>query len=218
MILDEAVLSAPPVADPCVDIARVLAEVGWTMTDDFLPSELIQQLARETEILWRSHRFRHAGTGRAERFRIDPTVRNDHVKWLDPGLLTDAQRAYLDQLETLRLSINRTLFLGLIELELHLSVYPPGSFYRKHLDQFRGTGQREVTTVLYLNERWQATDGGQLRIYTDPEAEDGYQDILPLGGRLVTFLSARFLHEVLPARRKRMSITGWLKRRGETWH
>jgi SM-20-related protein len=27
---------------------------------------------------------------------------------------------------------------------------------------------------------------------------------------LVTFLSARFLHEVLPARRDRFSLTGWL--------
>jgi SM-20-related protein len=30
---------------------------------------------------------------------------------------------------------------------------------------------------------------------------------------LVTFLSARFIHEVLPARRERYSLTGWLKRR-----
>jgi SM-20-related protein len=31
---------------------------------------------------------------------------------------------------------------------------------------------------------------------------------VPAGGCLVTFSSARFLHEVLPGRRSRMSITG----------
>jgi len=52
-----------------------------------------------------------------------------------------------------------------------------------------------------------------LRIYTDPDDPQYGEDILPLGGTLVTFLSARFLHEVLPARRSRMSITGWFRTR-----
>jgi SM-20-related protein len=218
MILDEALLSTPPIADPCDGIAQALGEVGWTMTDDFLPTVLAQELARDTGARWRSNAFRRAGTGRAEGFRIDPRVRNDHVQWLDLGALTDAQHEYLDRLEALRLAINRTLFLGLVELEMHLSVYPPGSFYRKHLDQFRGVGERTITTVVYLNETWRETDGGQLRIYTDRDSEERYQDILPLAGRLVVFFSARFLHEVLRTRRQRMSITGWFKRRGDTWH
>jgi SM-20-related protein len=37
--------------------------------------------------------------------------------------------------------------------------------------------------------------------------------VLPQGGRLVAFLSDRFEHEVLPARRERMSFTGWFRRR-----
>jgi SM-20-related protein len=69
--------------------------------------------------------------------------------------------------------------------------------------------------VLYLNRNWGEEDGGQLRLYTDPLDQGRYREIPPLGGSLVTFLSARFLHEVLPARRERISITGWFKRRGE---
>ena len=42
---------------------------------------------------------------------------------------------------------------------------------------------------------------------------DRFEEILPQSGRLVLFLSARFLHEVMPARRERLSITGWFKRR-----
>jgi SM-20-related protein len=37
--------------------------------------------------------------------------------------------------------------------------------------------------------------------------------VLPQGGRLVAFQSDRFEHEVLPARRERMSFTGWFRRR-----
>ena len=35
---------------------------------------------------------------------------------------------------------------------------------------------------------------------------------MPEGGTLVCFLSDRFHHEVLPARRERLSITGWFTR------
>ena len=56
----------------------------------------------------------------------------------------------------------------------------------------------------------QPEDGGQLRIYTGGGAS---VDVLPQGGRLVAFQSDRFEHEVLPARRERMSFTGWFRRR-----
>ena len=40
-----------------------------------------------------------------------------------------------------------------------------------------------------------------------------YRDVLPEGGTLVCFLSQRFWHEVLPARRERLSLTGWFRGR-----
>ena len=118
-------------------------------------------------------------------------------------------------MERLRHVLNRVLMLGLFDFEGHLAVYPPGTYYRKHLDQFKGVGLRTVTCVLYLNRDWSEEDGGQLRIYTDPEDQGRYQEITPRGGTLVTFLSARFLHEVLPARRERISVAGWFRRRGD---
>ena len=114
-------------------------------------------------------------------------------------------------METLRQALNRELYLGLFEFEAHLAIYPPGAVYKKHLDQFRGIGLRTVTTTLYLNDNWQAADGGQLRLYLDETDPQRYLDVQPEAGTLVTFLSARFLHEVLPAARERLSITGWFK-------
>ena len=194
-------------------VALQLAERGWSITDDFLPPLLVSQLAGELQDLWSTNRFRHAGVGRGDGFRLDPGIRLDQVSWLNPDCTTGAQSIYLYALNELRQAINRTLFLGLFDFEGHFAVYPPGGYYKKHLDQFDGIGDRMLTCILYLNRDWQDDDGGQLLIYTDPENENHYEEVLPSGGRLVTFLSARFLHEVLPASRDRLSITGWFKRR-----
>jgi SM-20-related protein len=53
--------------------------------------------------------------------------------------------------------------------------------------------------------------GGQLRMYLDESAE---HDVVPTGGCLVVFLSGDIPHEVLPATRERLSLTGWFRRRG----
>ncbi len=195
-------------------IAQDLAQQGWSVSDDYLSPLEFSRLAAESESLLRAGVFRPAGVGRGAGLMVRPDVRSDKVLWLDPERCSSTQRRYLARLEALRAGINQTLFLGLFEFEGHLAVYPPGSYYRKHLDQFQGMGHRTVTAILYLNQNWQPEDGGQLRIYTDPNDPAHYEELLPLGGRLVTFLSARFLHEVMPARRQRLSITGWFKKRG----
>jgi SM-20-related protein len=197
-------------------VAGALGERGWCVTPGFLPPLLVSGLRGEIEELYALGGLRPAGVGRGEQLEIRPEVRTDRVHWLDPDHCSGAQRLYLDAVEDLRRTLNRTLLLGLFSYECHLSIYPPGAYYRKHLDQFRGVERRTVTVVLYLNQDWHPDDGGQLRIYDDPQDRAHYQEILPLGGQLVTFLSARYLHEVLPARRERLSITGWLRRRDGT--
>jgi SM-20-related protein len=44
--------------------------------------------------------------------------------------------------------------------------------------------------------------------------EDRAYDVQPTGGCLVVFLSGEVPHEVLPATRERLSLTGWFRRRG----
>jgi SM-20-related protein len=60
--------------------------------------------------------------------------------------------------------------------------------------------------ICYLNENWKAEEGGQLRIYE----ETNQIDVLPEAGRLVCFRSDKLEHEVLPASRARLSLTGWI--------
>lgn len=136
-------------------------------------------------------------------------IRGDFICWLREPL-APCERMLLDRLEDLRLQLNRDLFLGLFELELHYATYPPGAAYARHVDQPSGSVQRQVSLVLYLNADWQPSDGGALRIY----APDGtHVDVEPLGGRLVCFLTSGREHEVMPARRERHSISGWFRGR-----
>lgn len=113
-------------------------------------------------------------------------------------------------MESLRIAMNRRLFLGLEDFESHFALYPPGAFYLKHLDRFRDDDRRMVSAVLYLNQAWLPEHGGHLRMYLE---DRGDYDVLPTGGCLVVFLSGEIPHEVLPATRDRLSLTGWFRRR-----
>lgn len=123
---------------------------------------------------------------------------------------TVAQQAFLRELELLRLALNETVFLGLFEYEGHLAFYPPGAFYRRHLDRHRGSDSRIVSCVAYLNPTWGPEDGGELRLFLN---DDRNIDIAPRGGTLACFLSGAIEHEVLATQVPRYSVTGWLRKR-----
>ncbi|HYJ20383.1 MAG TPA: 2OG-Fe(II) oxygenase, partial [Burkholderiales bacterium] len=127
---------------------------------------------------------------------------------------SEAQRDCLERFEQMRLKLNRDLQVGLFEFECHFARYKPGAFYRKHLDQFSRDSRRRLSSILYLNQDWRDADGGELRLYLERKPVSGHVDIRPDGGTLVLFLSEKFPHEVLPAKRERHSLTGWFKARG----
>jgi len=199
-------------SDRTATIAETLDHQGWAVIPDFLETHRALELRAESRAAWRDGDFRQAGVGRGEDRVIREDIRRDHVMWLRPGSVTPAQQGYLDELEPLRRAINQRLFLGLFEFEGHFAVYPEGGFYKAHLDRHRGTRDRLVTAIVYLNEDWQPGDGGELRLWTTPGATDGPAEIVePRLGTLVTFLAGEHWHEVLPAHRPRMSITGWFR-------
>jgi len=193
-----------------------IADDGYAIIEHFLPPETIAALREETKHLQELGEMHRASTGQAAN-PIDDSIRGDFVHWLDESSTSDTQRQYLQIMETLRQDLNQSFYLGLFELESHFAIYPPGAIYRKHLDQFAGLNpehqHRQVTCILYLNETWQHEYGGQLRMYLDGLEPVPYLDVEPTGGTMVAFLSGRFHHEVLEAKRERMSLTGWFRTR-----
>ena len=153
--------------------------------------------------------FAPARVGPQGKERRRDTIRGDFTCWLSEPLLPP-ERLLLKRLEELRLQLNRDAFLGLFELELHYARYPAGAAYSRHVDQPLGSTQRRLSLVLYLNSEWQSTDGGVLRIH---HADECFVDVEPIAGRLVCFLTPGREHEVLEARRERLSISGWFRGR-----
>jgi SM-20-related protein len=194
-------------------LALELAERGYSVTPSFLDLEEVTAWSEEAASSWREGAFRPAGVGRGDTFRIQPEVRNDQVRWLEPLSGSPIERRHFERMEELRLVLNRELYLGLLGFEAHLSVFPEGARYRCHLDQFRNAYHRIVSAILYLNPDWAVEDGGALRLYLEEPESEPFEDVSPMGGTLVLFLSARFHHEVLPARRDRLAATGWFTRR-----
>jgi len=188
-----------------------LAGPGWAVCPEFIDRQTLIGLAAEAQRLWREGVFRQARIGIGAHRQLRPEIRSDHFLWLDEATLNPALAAYFARIETLRLALNQVLCLGLFGFESHVAVYPPGAFYRRHLDQFRDASHRVVSCILYLNSDWSPADGGQLRLYLADAANP--VDVLPEGGTLVVFLSDLIEHEVLLAGRERFSLTGWLRRR-----
>ena len=204
-------LPTPPPEDPRDRIVADLAGPGWSVCPGFLSPEVVAALAAELDARRAAGGFRPAGIGTGMALQLRPDIRNDQVHWLGETPATEAQALYFTALESLRLAINQRLYLGLFRFEGHLALYPPGSFYRRHLDQLVGATQRKVSVILYLNHGWAPEDGGALRLYLEDGAVGEYRDILPHAGTLACFLSDRFHHEVLPTRRERRSLTGWFR-------
>lgn len=189
----------------CDDLNRQ----GWSEHSLFLSNDLTRILATECRQLHLSDKLRSANVGRGSGKGIHANIRSDQIAWLQTGQ-SDACDAYLQIMEQLRLSLNRTLYLGLEDFESHFSFFQIGAFYSKHLDRFQSNDARTVSIVIYLNDHWLDEDGGELRLH--PQYLNSH-DIAPTACRLVVFLSAEILHEVLPTKRDRMSLAGWFRRR-----
>jgi SM-20-related protein len=193
-------------------ILGALIECGWCVAPGFLPDPVVADLRTICLARHEIGGFHRAGVGSGAA-RLVSELRGDSILWIEEDDPNPAVRGYLDTVESLRQAVNRTLYLGLQQLEAHFAVYPEGAFYKRHLDRFRDDDRRALTAILYLNQDWRESDGGLLRFWPDPSGEGKRLDIVPSGGTLVTFLSDRFWHEVLPARRQRLALTGWFKRR-----
>ncbi len=190
-------------------LADALTAGGLAVLDGFLPPRLVRGLIDCAHRRRDRGEFQAARIGTQRQLRRRERIRGDHTCWLEEPSYPE-ERSLLHDLEQVRLALNRAAYLGLFDMELHYAWYPPGAGYARHVDQLQDRQQRVVTVILYLNEDWKLGSGGELRIF---EAQ-GHLDIEPVAGRLVCFLCDGLEHAVLPTARDRLSITGWIRRRG----
>lgn len=191
------------------EIGERILEHGLAVVDGVLTPGTLDQLREEALADFRDGRLEDARVGRGGELRRTEEIRGDRIRWLSPEEATPAQAEYWAMIAGLRTGLAEFFRIHLAWMEAHFAVYPEGGHYARHRDQHRGSGSRLVTAILYLNPGWQPGDGGELRVH--PEDAPSV-DHAPLHGRLVVFRSDELEHEVLPSRRVRVAITGWMRR------
>jgi SM-20-related protein len=191
-------------------IAKDIVDKGYSISLNALPNDLSTLLSQHINALPKED-FQRAGIGRGNDYTIDGFIRTDEVSWITNK--SEAGCEWIKWIATLQSFLNRHLFLGLYSFESHFSHYAKGDFYKKHKDAFNGEGNRVLSVVVYLNENWSLTDGGELVIYNEQwrGSDIGQATVTPSLGTIVVFLSEEFPHEVLPAKCDRYSIAGWFR-------
>ena len=174
------------------------------MVKNFLSPLLSAHLVDNINLLYADDRLLSAGTGSNLLVTHNKLIRNDKIYWLDRLHNDSYENDFFDLMDRFISHLNRTCYAGITGYEFHYTLYETGSFYKRHLDNFKQNGTRAFSMIMYLNID---VDGGSLRIYQD----DSSQDITPNAGKSVFFKSDELEHEVLITHLPRMSITGWLK-------
>lgn len=193
-----------------VAMVDALVEQGWYVGQDVIDQGLCHALHRELLHMADHNALDEAGIGRGQQHHLRKDIRGDAIHWLDRA--SEAQRRYLMAMEDLQQALNQSLFLGLFEYEAHFAHYPPGAFYQRHLDSFRGRANRVISTVGYLNPDWPTDGGGEMVLYQPDDPSREVARVVPEAGTFACFLSETIPHEVLPTRQPRASIAGWFRR------
>ncbi len=174
----------------------------------FITPQLAQHLKSNILRLNAADKLHKAGVGSTAKLAHKPDIRKDKIFWLDQKNNDEHETAFLALIEDFITHLNMSCYTGITDYEFHYAIYEPGSFYKKHKDQFKDNSQRQFSMISYLNEGWEENDGGELVIYK----ASGQEKTSPNQGKTVFFKSNELEHEVLETNKTRLSITGWLKK------
>lgn len=191
-------------------IADQLAEQDYCLVENFLSVKQVGNLRDAFAKHRKEDHFKKAGIGNMHLYQVAKEVRGDYIKWIEPENAHPAAAEFLELTAELMQNLNRLLYLSLKDFECHYAIYPPGTYYERHLDQFKLANNRKISLACYLNPDWKAGDGGELRIY---DKNGDSIDIAPKAGHLAIFRSDTVEHEVLTTHTDRYSITGWMRDR-----
>lgn len=188
-------------------ISDEISRNGWSHCKGSFLSELVLDLGEEARVHEAAGILNLASTGHNQSRSLS-SIRGDSTLWLDDIRCGEASKKFLLALEILKKDLSQSMMLGLETVEAHFAVYPAGAAYSRHIDRFRDDDARVLSLVCYLNADWPNDAGGALRLHLP----GGTEDIAPMSGSTVIFLSGEIEHEVLPSTQARYSIAAWFRR------
>jgi SM-20-related protein len=200
-----------------------LSSRGYVVIPNFLPTDLQAALREDVTTLRKSNKFKVANIGQDSTNALNQEIRVAETCFLGPSKLKDipsqARATLYNVLGQVRMDLPGPLDPNLTELLY--AFYPKGGFYRRHRDAIPGSASvlRSFSLLLYLNQDWTPSDGGQLLLHCDsggdelPDGEESnFITVKPEGGTLVLFQSDLVPHEVLDTNAERLAVVGWYNR------
>ena len=181
-------------------IINDLEHQGFSIINNVHPQHYVNALVKECGA--NLNCFREA----AIQSGLISAIRNDHILWINEELQIAQQ--HIETLSQLCRQLNQCFYLGLNEVEAHFARYNVGQLYALHRDNPQQKNDRVISTVYYLHQDWHSDWGGELRLQ---DKNEQWHIIIPHPNRMVIFQS-NLLHEVMPAKQQRLSITAWLRR------
>ena len=121
---------------------------------NFLSIDLAKKLKGNLNDLLNHQKLKNAGIGNLVDFQNDKLIRNDSIYWLDRSHNNKFENEFLDLIDTFVTFLNETCYTGITSYEFHYALFPIGSFYRKHIDQFKSDDSRQFSMIFYLNADW----------------------------------------------------------------
>lgn len=192
-------------------IVEAIATTGLYVGESVINAALVSALRGRLRAVHAQHGLRPAQIGRSTKLTSVTQWRGDSIAWFDQDALDPVEARTMELINSLRAALNEALYIGAVDTECHFARYPRGAFYKTHFDRFGDHDLRVVSLIFYLNSNWKEDHGGELLIYD--QAGNLIERVLPQCGTMVAFLSEQFPHEVLPATRPRLSLSGWMRRR-----
>ncbi|CAM3570929.1 2OG-Fe(II) oxygenase [Flavobacterium gelidilacus] len=178
------------------------------ISKDFLSEALANSLKNNLLKLYKDEELKSAGIGHFGTFAKNKEIRSDVIYWLDKENNNPHEIEFFALIEDFITYLNKECFTGIKSYEFHYALYKPGTFYKRHLDQFQDTSNRQFSMITYLNVDWKEGDGGELKVYDGEKS----QIVSPINRKTVFFKSNELEHEVLETNQLRLSITGWLRK------
>jgi SM-20-related protein len=189
------------------EIISALSENNYALGEGLFGETVLAGLHAELHRQINLRNLKNAAIGNRANSIKNEAIRSDKIKWIDNHPENESERAFIQKINDLSAYLNRTCYTGIRDCEFHYACFEKGSFYKRHIDQFRNDESRKFSVVTYLNKNWSVEDGGELVLYIENQPIK----IQPIWGRTVIFNSELIEHEVLKSERDRLSVTGWLK-------
>lgn len=191
------------------ELIQGLIDNQYGCCNDFISPSTLEGLRNNMTTLNAFGDMKSAGIGNKIDFQKNELIRSDKINWIEERSTDLYEEVYLKKIWGFINYLNKTCFTSIKTFESHYANYESGSFYKRHIDQFKSEKGRKYSIVLYLNQNWEEKDGGMLSLYPLLGEQ---KDIAPLEGRMVFFRSDEMEHEVHPSlTRERKSIAGWFK-------